>query len=387
MKICFLTATPFLMGGIQRVVLTLANELAKKNEVTITYTFKPDDGSICYPIDNRIKLDYCTEFHDGSGKYKLQKVIRKFNENVVSFNSIELLKNIYYPRNMQTALIRYIKENRFDVVIGCAGKYSLLLGIVAPELDCTCIGWEHNSFDAYFITKGQNSLWRQDKLFESFIPNLKTCVVLSDRDVVDYEKRLNIKARRIYNPICIKNCRNEKRDTKTVLFVGRLEYEQKGLHYLAEIINSFLKRHEDWKFEIVGDGSGKEYLLSEIDNNVAGRVDFAGQQNNVENYYINADIFVLTSKWEGFGLVAVEAMSFGLPVVSFKTAGPSEIIKDGINGRLIDCYNVDEFVAAIDEMDQDKEFLSKLSLEAQKRSNDFRVETIMQEWKRVLFDL
>ena len=121
MKICFLTTTPFLIGGIQRVVITLANELCKENEVTIAYTFKPDNVNISYPLDDSIKLNYVTDFHDGPGKYKLQKVMRKIHENVIQIGNTNLLKNIYYPRSMQVSLIQYIKKNGFvQVNIVCS---------------------------------------------------------------------------------------------------------------------------------------------------------------------------------------------------------------------------------------------------------------------------
>lgn len=95
---------------------------------------------------------------------------------------------------------------------------------------------------------------------------------------------------------------------------------------------------------------------------------------------------ISTSTWEGFGLVVVEAMSFGLPVISFKTVGPSEIIQDNICGRLIDCFNVDMFVSALNETVYDKRRYLQMSDEAFKRSRLFSVEAIAEQWNNVLFD-
>lgn len=385
MKICFLTSTPFMVGGIQRVVLALANQLAKKHDITIAYTYQPKEKKIYYPFNKKIKFEYCDSFHDGKGKYVIQKICRKVHENCIYINNEKLLKNIYYPRKMRLSLIRYINEKNFDIVIGCAGKYSLLLGIIAPEVKCRCIGWEHNSFDAYFTRKGHNSLWKQDLIFKKYIPNLRKCVVLSDSDVKSYKEKFGLTVYRIYNPVCLSSERKVN-IFHNILFVGRLEYEQKGLHYLAQIINIFLKKNAEWIFTIVGDGAGKEHLISEIDECVINRVIFAGKQKYVEKYYKKSDILISTSTWEGFGLVVVEAMSFGLPVISFKTVGPSEIIQDNICGRLIDCFNVDMFVSALNETVYDKRRYLQMSDEAFKRSRLFSVEAIAEQWNNVLFD-
>lgn len=373
-----------MIGGIQRVLIDVANSMSNDHFVTIAYTYKPEEKEIAYKIDKKIELNYIPQIHDGSGKYIKEKVIRKINENIRPIKNINILKYVYYPPKMRRELANYIKAKKFDVVIGVAGKYSSLLAVVKSELSCKCIGWEHNSYDAYFKTKMQNSLWRQDLIFKKFIPKLDACVVLTDSDVRSYQENMGLHMTRIYNPRADMSDNEIVDRTNTILFVGRLEYEQKGLHYLAQIANCYLKRNQGWKFQIVGEGAGKEKIKEELDETVSDRVEFLGEQTEVNQFYKRARIFVSTSKWEGFGLVIVEALSFGLPVVSFKTTGPSEIIGNHMCGRLVDCYDVQQFVDALNELTRNEETLKLMSREAYIRANEFDISKIKSEWNALI---
>ena len=113
-------------------------------------------------------------------------------------------------------------------------------------------------------------------------------------------------------------------------------------------------------------------------------VELLGEQKDVIKYYTTSAVFLSTSRWEGFGLVITEAMECGLPVVSFRTDGPSEIISDGENGYLIDNYNMEQYMEKLELLMRDEDLRRKMSEQAIRRAKDFHIENILQEWEEQL---
>lgn len=112
-----------------------------------------------------------------------------------------------------------------------------------------------------------------------------------------------------------------------------------------------------------------------------------GQTDNVASYYTEASIALLTSRKEGFGLVVTEAMECGLPVVSFKTEGPSEIIIDGENGFLIEKYDTEAFAKKIILLCNNKKMRYTMGQSAKQRASDFSINVIINEWSSLFTNL
>ena len=130
-----------------------------------------------------------------------------------------------------------------------------------------------------------------------------------------------------------------------LLFVGRLDY-QKGFDLLIEAMN-FLD--EDIHLKIVGDSViGRKFINSDTKTNV----EFVGwlPTEKLSTLYLTADILVIPSRWEGFGLVALEGMKFSLPIVAARVGGLSEIVEHGISGVLFEPNSVDGLVLAISKI-------------------------------------
>lgn len=134
-----------------------------------------------------------------------------------------------------------------------------------------------------------------------------------------------------------------------VLFVGRL-VEQKNLFFLLEIASEIINKDKSVIFEIVGNGPLKNKLIAECKRqNLENNVIFYGEIPNAHlpNYYSNADVFILTSFYEGFGRVIVEAGAYKLPVLSTRITGPEDIIEPGFNGYLFELNDKKGFVEKI----------------------------------------
>ena len=174
-----------------------------------------------------------------------------------------------------------------------------------------------------------------------------------------------------------------------MLFVSRLETQQKGLDFLIRIADILFHQrgHTDWKLEIVGAGSGMEEVRKMIaEYCLESYVELLGEKKNVIDYYTKASVFLCTSRWEGFGMVVTEAMECGLPVVSFKTDGPSEIIRDGENGYLVDNFNLEQFADAVEQLMKNEKLRKEMSENASVRAKDFSVEKVGEEWEKLFKD-
>ena len=136
---------------------------------------------------------------------------------------------------------------------------------------------------------------------------------------------------------------------------------------------------------IVGGGSGYETVNQWIkEKHLEENVDIVGEQKNVIDYYMNSSVFLSTSRWEGFGVVVTEAMECGLPVVSFKTDGPSEIITDQKDGYLIENYDLKKYADAVEALMTDADLRKRMSRNAQERAKDFYTDRIAEEWEKLI---
>lgn len=390
MKICFLTKTIFNLGGVQRVVSVLANELSKNHEISILCADDsyPIDRSL-YNLDESIKVEL-----DGKISHKniVSKAIGKILKEVNSYTGIlnnEMMKNIlinaYYPKKTRNRLLENVNAHNYDVIIGVEGFYSILLATISNELNCKVIGWQHNSYDAYFKKKHMY-YWQQDILFKEYLSNFYKYIVLTDLDKESMEKNFRIKCDRIYNPLSFKSIEKSKCDEKVILFVGRLHKKQKGIDLLIEAFNKIYKECDGWILKIVGDGPDKDEIAAMIkDLHLENRVILEPFTSDVKKYYLNSSIFVSSSRWEGFGLVITEAMECGLPVVAFGNSGPKEIINEnGKNGFIVKCEDVDELADKIKLLINDVDLRKKIAQESMKRALDFSFEEISMQWNECI---
>lgn len=390
MKICFITTTIFNLGGVQRVVSVLASELSKNNKVDIICTNKEFKiNREMYNLNSNVNISFNKELLNKKLTNKvICKISQKLNSSTGIFNKlnmVDMLTNIYYPSEIQDNFITYLNLQKYDLVIGVEGYYSLLLGIIGNKLNAKTIGWQHNSYDAYLHNKDQY-YWNQDKLFKKYIPMLDKYVVLTNDDKDKYKEQLEIDCEVIYNPLSFESHVKSSCSERNIIFVGRLLEVQKGLDLLIEAFSIVHKTKKEWDLKIVGDGIDKENLISNINkHNLQDNVLLIGKCDNVKEHYLYSSIFVSTSRWEGFGLAITEAMECGLPVVAFDNSGPKEIInKPNINGILVENHDADKLANEIIKLIEDEEKRKNMSLESIKRAKDFKAENIIKKWNEII---
>ena len=388
MRICFFTKTIFNLGGVQRVVSVLANELSKEYDVTIVCS---DDSAkedrTLYNLSDLVKVNINPDLQNNNLLSKcIRKLLKELNNHTGILNNnaaINILKDIYYPYKVRENCIDYFNKEDFDIVIGVEGFYSVFLAIISEKINSKTIGWQHNTFDAYFNTKNKY-YWNQDILFEKYLPKLNQYIVLTDLDKKNMNRNFDIDCNRIYNPLSFKSFQKSNCDQKVILFVGRLVINQKGIDLLIEAFNKIHDKCDGWVLKIVGDGPDRDEVLNMIRKyNLENKVIVEDFTNNIKEQYLGASIFVSTSRWEGFGLVITEAMECGLPVIAFENSGPSEIINNSPeNGILIENQNVDMLAENMKKLMDNEKLRKNISNQSVLRADDFSVEKIVNEWKK-----
>ncbi|MBW9145260.1 glycosyltransferase family 4 protein [Clostridium sp. CM027] len=390
MKICFITNTVFNLGGVQRVVSVLANQLSENCEVDILCT----NDEICikrdlYNLSPKVNVKLNGNlFSEKVVSKVVRKIFRKINSITGFFNNNKMknvLLGIYYPNEVRNNFIEYLNSKKYDVVIGVEGYYSLLVAIISNELAAKTIGWQHNSYEAYFKTRN-NYYWRQDELFKEYINKLDRYVVLTEDDKRKMKNHLNIDCKRIYNPLSfISKCKAECRN-KNIICVGRLVQEQKGFDLLIKAFSKVAVNNKEWKLKIVGDGPDKEKINQLIQTlNLRNQISMEPFTKKIKKKYLESSIFVSASRWEGFGLVITEAMECGLPVIAFANSGPKEIInRPNQNGILVPRGDIDALAKMMVNLIKNEEKRKEMSKESIKRANDFSIDIIINQWNEII---
>lgn len=140
--------------------------------------------------------------------------------------------------------------------------------------------------------------------------------------------------------------------------------------------------------QIVGDGDDKKQLATFISaNNISTSVELVGKTNNIQKYYDDAGIYCLSSRFEGFPMVLLETLSFGLPVVSFDCdTGPEEVLEN-TGGILVKPNDTNSLALALLELMNDKQKRESISIMSKEKAQKYQPDTIIEHWKKLLEEL
>jgi len=393
MNICIWTNSIFLLGGTKRVITVVANELIKTNNVTImTHDIPENENREMYGLDERIAVDYVdiNDYRDNkasAGKY-MRSVVKVLNNKTGFFNkrgSVELLKNSLMPKKLQKKLVNYLNSKDYDVIIATAGN-ALTLSFVADRLNAKTVGWQHNCYDTYVLQRGI-LFWKKEEILKEYLPKLDEYVVLNDYDKIDFKEKLGI------NCIAMDNPRSFVSEAKTDIkqkqfFVAARFVEAKGLDLLINSFAKFCEVNDDWQLVIAGDGPKRNAVLKSVwRNGLQERVHFTGVTNEVIKYYLESSVYLLSSKWEGWGLVVIEAFELGMPVIAYDIVPIDLLITNGEDGFIVEKFDSDKFAAAMVKLANDEELRTKMAEKAILTAQKYSEVAISEKWERMLTSL
>jgi len=342
LKILFLIPS-LQIGGMERVMSQLLIEFSKKNNIEIHLMLYGKTREIVYDIPESIII---------------HKPPFKFNNSIRFLHTLKTLK---YLR-------KETKNIHPDTILSFGEIWNNLVLLALFKLKYPIYISDRN--------KPGKSLGKlQDYLRRKLYPNV-TGIIAQTKYAKDFYSEFitTNKISVIGNPIKILDEKVNIKKENIVLTVGRLI---KTKHH-DELIKLFLRLNKsEWKLILVGGDALNDNLSTSlqnlIDENKANKqVILAGQQTDVATYYRKSKIFAFTSSSEGFPNVIGEAMSAGLPVISFDcVAGPSDMIENNVNGLLIDLFNYNEFEKKLSLLMEDENLRFRLGEKAKESIKRF----------------
>lgn len=217
------------------------------------------------------------------------------------------------------------------------------------------------------------------------VGQLKRFVVLSYEDAAEWTKLKNVAV--IYNPLPFFPERQSDGSSKQVIAAGRY-MPQKGFDRLIDAWSIVNMQHPDWVLRIYGDGM-RQQLQQQIDRlGIASSCILEHSTPDIDEKYCESSIFALSSRYEGFGMVIIEAMACGIPPVSFACpCGPRDIIDDGKNGLLVENGNIEMLAGKICYLIENDEIRRKMGQQARIDVERFKIEQIAGQWKELFESL
>ena len=355
-RIAFFIGNMESSGGTERVLSIIANGLSERGHHVYIMSLK-GKGSVFFPVSDAIKFYWLEKEVPKAG------IIKKIQSLAVFLNheNIDFLVDV-------------------DIIL-CF--YSLFLKRFTPQVHW--ISWEH--FNFYYHFK-KNQFLRS--IARRLVGRYSEClIVLSEEDKAYYKERLNLRCRiiRIYNPNPYEDKAPKQEGEPIIFAAGRLT-RVKGFDLLIKSWKLLEDRYPEWKVLVAGEGADRKKLEKEIETSGIRRFFLVGNTDRIEEYYKKAELFVLPSRDEGFGMVLLEAMAFSLPAVGYSCkAGPRDIIEDGENGFLVVPGEIETFARKMESLMQDEHKRRKMGEKARKSTRRFCREQILDEWDQLLQDM
>ncbi len=338
-------------GGMERVMSEIARYLSAKEELDVHLVLYGIDREIFYEVSQNTKVHLPEfAFNNRSRLYNTIRTLLFLRRTIKEIDPETILSFGEYWNNFVLLSLRGLKYPVF-VSDRCQPDKSL--------------GKLHDWLRRRLYSGARGLVMQTEKAREIYLDN---------------QRHNNIAV--IGNPIPeIKVAHRSQEREKSVLMVGRL-ISTKHQDLLIEMFAKVAPA--DWILRIVGYDHQKQYHEERLrqlarDLGVEDQVVFMGKQMQMEEIYLRSSIFAFTSSSEGFPNVIGEAMSAGMPVLSFDcVAGPSELIKDGHNGFLVPLFDSETFEARLDLLIKDEELRHELGSNARESIKEFSVEKVTE---------
>ena len=377
-KIVYCTPSIYIAGGIERVLTTKVNYLANQED----------------------RFDITIILTDGYGKepfYPLSDKVHVINLNI-GFEELwgmSFIKKVFAYLIKQRQFKRLLKQELMRI------KPDICVSTLRREINFICdipdgskkIGELHVNRQNYRnfesndtnIVKRLFSKWWMHRLVRQ-LKRLEKFVVLTEQDKQSWTELHNVCV--IPNPLPTIPQTVSQLTFKRVIAVGRYTY-QKGFDLLLQAWSIVEKECPGWKLAIFGPGEKTSYFEQMHDMKIDDtRCELHSAVENIGAEYIDSSIFVFSSRFEGFGMVLLEAMSYGLAAVSFDCpCGPKDIVDNGKDGILVENGNVQQLAEGIIRLINDKEQRESFARYAREKARQYDISIIGQQWEHLFMSI
>ena len=373
LKLVYLTPALYMAGGVERVLTLKANYFAEHFGYDVTIILTEGKGKLpFYPLSDRIKvvnLDIGFE--------------QLWNCSFLKKIFVYLKKQRQYKKALTAELMKLCPDITVSLL---RREINFLIGIKdgskkIGELHVNRLNYRNfEANDTNFIKQLFAKLWMSSLVKQ--LKRLDRFVVLTEEDMLAWPELQNVSV--IPDPLSFVPTAQSSLSVKRVIAVGRYVY-QKGFDLLLQAWAKIERQCPDWMLVVYGDGDRAPYeqMMRNLGIDTS-RCLLNGPTTDIQREYVNSSLFVFTSRFEGFGMVLVEAMACGLPVVSFACpCGPKDIVRDGEDGFLVENGNIDELVQQLMKLMVDHRLRTAFARHAQQNAQRFNIEQTALRWKSV----
>ena len=377
-NILFFASSPVLKneGGVQRVSYTLANAFEDLGYSVFFICLQKKRDNIKYDKRQFFTCDFGLNPNTA-----LDVFINKYGINVIINQAgiypgiTKIFKKLdtrsqFKLFTVQHNCVKCLNERYREIVLG--NKTSKLWKLLDKKLT--------------WIVLKELSRLKYGNLFKQAIKTSDRFVLLSENFIEELHffglRKQQVKAIAIPNPASFETQEKSiiaKKENR-IIYVGRLTHTQKRVDRLLEIWKQIHESYPNWKFDVVGDGSQKKTMQDFCHKHNLDRIYFHGYQDP-RPFLERAKIFTMTSDFEGFGMVLIEAQSYGVVPVAFHCfSSINDIIVNNKTGLLINNFDIAEYSDNIDKLITDPNYLRQLSINGIDHSKSFEKNKIASRW-------
>ena len=357
-------------GGMERVLTTKANYLAERLRYDVNIIITDDkDTKPFYPLSPKVNVIQLEVNIDNLWKYPIWKRVFIYQRKMRIYKRrMEKCLKLLSPDITISMLRREInfltclKDNSIKIGEIHFGRYKYREANIG--------------FLPVFINQLISKLWMRQ--LTNKLKRLHKFIVLTHEDAEAWKELTNTIV--ISNPITIETSQKSDCKSKIAVAAGRYTY-QKGFDLLIKAWEIVHKKHSDWILNIYGAGDYMTYQQQANQLGLQNSIRCNPLAKDISQKYVESSIFILSSRFEGFGLVIAEAMRCGLPPVSFACpCGPRDIINDGIDGLLCQNGNITDLADKICVLIEDETLRKEMGKKAAINVERFSIDNIMKEW-------
>lgn len=370
MKIFYIYTALVTKGGADRVITEKANWLSEHgHEVTIVTDTQLGRKPI-FPLSDKVRMiNFDIDF------------TKEYGHNFFCRTIIYYVLMYQYRQKIKKLLM----TEHPDIVITTLGRdISFITRITDGSIK---IGEAHTTrrfIRNFHLLESKNILFRYLTKYFRYTMDKRVCeldalVVLTKQHIPDWPKEVPVYAipnALPFYPDVVSTCENHR-----AIIVGRYT-EAKGYDYMIEAWRIIHQKHPDWTIHTFAMGEDEEKVRAKIHSyGLQDTIIMNPPTDNIMEEYLNSSICVVSSVFEGFSMVLIEAMACGLPCVSFDCPyGPRNIIKDGEDGYLIEYLNIQALADGICKLIEDKELRKSMGRKGRGNVLRFSREKVMQQW-------
>ncbi|UCM86984.1 glycosyltransferase family 4 protein [Streptomyces marincola] len=388
MKIRYLLLHAYGMGGTIRTVITQANAMAAAgHDVELVSVVRRRDRPH-FPVDSRVRLSTLADLQPGARAPRPRGLLGRYRARRLAGLAAKPPRHVPLSepgrgainRQVELAVIRYLAELRDGIVVTTRPALNILSAEYATG-GVIRVAQEHVNF-------GTHKADLRAAITRSY-PRLDAVAVLTARDREDYLRVApGTHVARIPNAVHSLRQKPSTCASHIVLAAGRLR-PQKGFDLLIRAFAGLVEEFDDWQVRIYGTGDRYDQLRALIDeHHLYNHVFLMGRTERLDEEMAKASVFVLSSRYEGLPMVLIEAMSHGLPVVSYDCpTGPGDVLTDGKEGLLLPPEDVPALTAAMRRLMGDEGLRARMGDASLATVERYSPETVRGQWTELFEEL